>query len=132
MLPFRVAAVVMCDDIRIEQNNKHILIGVYNGAIVVASFPAELQVCWWIQIFSDATGKIDLDLQLIKDEQAVLVRMEIGFETQDRNWAAMTLPKVPLQFRGPGHAKLQMKIKDGAEWTTVQEFAIKQGGVSVA
>ena len=58
MLPFKVVAAVLCDDIRQEQNSKHILIGVYNGGVIVPNFPAQLVVCWWLQVFPNEIGKL--------------------------------------------------------------------------
>ena len=37
---FKVRYGIVCDDLRIEDNGKQILIGIYNGGIVLNSFPA--------------------------------------------------------------------------------------------
>jgi len=129
MLPFTVAAVVLCDDIRLEQNNKHILIGVYNGTIVVQNFPAVFPVCWWMQVLSNETGSFELDIQLVKDQRDTLLRASIGYEIHTKDWASISLPRIPLQIHGPGKLQLQMKKKAESDWTTVQELEIKQGDV---
>jgi len=129
MLPFKVAAVVLCDDIRLEQNNKHILIGVYNGTILVQNFPAVFPVSWWMQVFSIETGSFELDIQLVKDPADTLFRAGIKYEIQTNDWASISLPRVPLQIHGPGKLQLQMKKKAESDWITVQELEIKQGDV---
>jgi hypothetical protein len=129
MLPFNVTAVVLCDDIRFELNNKQILVGVYNGTIVVSSFPAEFPVCWWIQTFASEVGKFELDVQLIKDEKDILIKAEIGFEIHTKDWAVISLPRLPLQLHGPGRMKLQMKVKGDSEWTIIQELETRLGDV---
>ena len=129
MLPFKVSAVVLCDDIRLEQNNKHILIGVYNGTIVVQSFPTEFPVCWWIQALANQTGKFEFDIQLIKDEKDTLLRVKVGFEIQAKGWVAMSLPKVPIQLHGPGKLQLQMKAISEPDWITIQECEVRQGDI---
>ncbi len=131
MLPFEIRAVVACDDVRQEQNNKHILIGVYNGTIVVPGFPAELQLSWWLQVYTTETGKFDLELQLIRDDTSKLLRAMLQFEVHEKGWASLVLPKVPIQFQGPGKLKLQMKRKeDEKDWEDVQELDLRQGTLS--
>jgi hypothetical protein len=131
-LPFKVAAVVLCDDIRQEQNNKHILIGVYNGTIVVQEFPAQFQLSWWIQIFPTETGQFHLDIQLTKDERDILLRAGVGYDIREMDWASMVLPRISLQFHGPGKMQLQMKQKSESEWIIIQDFDVRRGTVITA
>jgi hypothetical protein len=129
MLPFKVAAVVLCDDIRVEQNNKYILIGVYNGTVVVPVFPSEFPVCWWMQIPPAEIGHYDLEIQLLKDKKDTMFKADIGFDIHSKEWASLTLPRIPLHLHGAGNAELQIKLKTDQTWTTVQEFEIKRGAV---
>jgi hypothetical protein len=131
MLPFNIEAAVLCDEIRQEANGKHILIGVYNGVIVVVDFPADLLVSWWIQVFPNKLGKFDLDIQLMKDGKDTLIKASVGFEMHIKDWAAMVLPKIPLQIHGPGKLQLQLKEKSEAKWSIVQTFEVRKGNVTV-
>lgn len=129
MLPFKIAAVVLCDDVRVEQSNKHILIGVYNNAIVVNGFPAEIPVCWWIQILPERIGHFDMELQLVKDDKSTLLKAIFAFDAHATIWSAITLPKATLQLHGPGTLRLEMKNSADTEWTTIHEFNVAQGNV---
>lgn len=131
MLPFKVVAAVLCDDIRQEQNSKHILIGVYNGGVVVPSFPAQLIICWWLQILPNEVGKFEIDVQLIKDNKDVLVKAGIGIELIAKEWAAMALPKIPIQLHGEGHLQLQMKKTSESDWETIQQFDVRKGDINI-
>jgi hypothetical protein len=132
MFPFKVSAVVTCDDIRLEQNNKHILIGVYNGALVVAGFPTEIPLSWWIQLLPEKAGNFELEVQLVQDDTATLLRAMLGFAVITADWAALVLPPVRLQLQGPGKLKLQLKLKDQSDWHTIQELSVTQGQVASA
>jgi hypothetical protein len=131
MLPFSIEAAVLCDEVRQEVNGKYILIGTYNGIVVVADFPAQLQVSWWIQIFPKETGKFDLDIQLIKDGKDTIIKADLGYEVHAKDWAAMVLPKIPVPIHGPGKMQLQMKLKSEAKWSIVQTFEVRKGSVTV-
>jgi len=40
---YEIASVLVCDDVRQERNGKEIIIGLYNEAIILSSFPGQLQ-----------------------------------------------------------------------------------------
>jgi hypothetical protein len=46
---FNVESVLLCDDIRREDNGKAILVGVYSGDIVIPIVPATLGLHLWLQ-----------------------------------------------------------------------------------
>jgi len=129
MLPFKVPTVVMCDDIRMEHNNKFILVGVYNGTLLVGGFPAQIPLCWWLQLIIQQPSKFEVELQLVKDDSSTLLRAMVGFDAVTPGWAAMPLPKVELQLQGPGKVRLQLKLKSDSEWETVHEFEVALGPV---
>lgn len=129
MLPFKVESAVLCDEIRIEKNDKFLLIGVYTGTVIVQNFPAHINVSWWIQIFPEDVGKIETEVQVVKDDGSVLVRGKAGIEVHRKEWAALAIPKTPLHLQSAGTFKLQMKQKTDADWTTIYEFQVRVGTV---
>jgi hypothetical protein len=124
MLPFKVTAVVLCDDIRQEQNNKFILIGVYNGTIVVQDYPTETPVSWWIQVQPEKPGKFKINLRLTKEDSSTLLKGELGIELNSIGWSALAIPKVVLHLQNDGKLKLQLKLEEDEEWETIQEIII--------
>ena len=130
MLPFKVAAVVACDDVRIEQNNKAILIGVYNGSMVVPGFPADIILSWWIQIHVEELAKHNLETRILKDGNSTLLRAELIIEIRDIGWSTIVSPKAPLQFQSPGHLELEMRTKgDTGKWDTLSKMEVREGAI---
>lgn len=129
MRQFSIEAAVLCDEVRQEVNGKHILIGVYNGTIVVPDFPATLAVSWWMQLFPKEIGIFHLDIQILKDGKDTLVKAAIGYEVHAKDWASMVLPKIPMQVHGPGKLELQMKDQKDEEWSVVHSFEVRKGNV---
>ncbi len=129
MLPFKIAAVVACDDIRQEINNKAILIGVYSGTLVVPGFPADILIAWWIQLHADREGKYELEVRVLKDGNSTLLRAIIGMEVHTPGWSTLALPRAPLQLQAPGHLELEMRVKDAEKWDVISELDVKEGPV---
>ena len=46
----KIRSAIVCDDIRQEKNNKHILIGVYASSIRVAELPGALGLSYYAQV----------------------------------------------------------------------------------
>ncbi|MDF1599684.1 hypothetical protein PZ895_07830 [Mesorhizobium sp. YIM 152430] len=51
------AETVFCDDVRLENTGKHILIGVYGSDIVPGVMPANLGISLWTRVYGLAKGK---------------------------------------------------------------------------
>jgi hypothetical protein len=50
------AFTVFCDDVRLEANGKHFLIGVYSGNILVEEIPGPVTVSTWVQVRGVPSG----------------------------------------------------------------------------
>jgi hypothetical protein len=60
-----------CDDIRVEMGNKHSLIGVYHGDVIIDSLPASLsKLCVWVTVVTDAGHPFEkLRISLVQGEE---------------------------------------------------------------
>jgi hypothetical protein len=132
MLPFKITAVVACDDIRQEINNKAILVGVYNGALVVPGFPADIAIAWWIQMKADTIGDYAMEARVLKDGNSTLLRAMLQVTVHTLGWSTLALPRAPLQLQGPGHLELEIRLKDAGKWDTISELDIVEGKIAEA
>lgn len=57
----QINSVIICDDIRKEDNGKVIFIGVYSGDILVTKLPALLKLCYWL---SGETTQINSEFEV--------------------------------------------------------------------
>lgn len=55
---------ILCDDIRTEDNQKRILIGVYADKIVVSRLPATLHLAQYIEIYTPSVGDYNVFVRL--------------------------------------------------------------------
>ena len=53
----RVSTVVFCEEVRQEINNKHILLGVVAGTLLLSSFPANIRGALYLEVYNLKSGK---------------------------------------------------------------------------
>jgi hypothetical protein len=125
--PLEVREVLVCDDIRREDNGKAILIGVYVGDIVANSFPLNLRLCFWLQGHAskgigarDAQFKIELTNQ---DVEPLYLNAKFDAPPEDKVGGVLVFAGVPLIAKQPGHLVLSVKV-DGDNWLELMRKGI--------
>ena len=96
--PYRVRSWLICDDVRIENNGKYILVGVYSGDIVLRKpLPVTLaMLAFWIQLDLQKANYGSYELRLLDPQkrQAAQFRGSARFTRADE-------PGVLICLTGP-------------------------------
>src|SRR3954452_10030963 len=74
MADLNVHAVLICDDIRKEDNGKFILIGIYSAEILTETFPANLRIYFWPIMTAGEAGQYEFDIRIMGPNEAQLVQ----------------------------------------------------------
>jgi hypothetical protein len=124
---------VVCDDIRREMTGKEILIGVYGSNIAVPSFPAPLNLAFWMQFDStEATpSPIIVEFQLMGENDAKFASLAVQLLIAKAGLGTLALPAIPVSLQIPGNLMLQMK-QQGGEWETVGTVGVEKGGGAIS
>lgn len=107
-------SIVLCDDIRREDNGKLMLIGVYTGDIVSAEFPAYLSLRLFMLYDAGKSEKHRLDIVCMLDEVEALMlegtvsQADLGYPVQ------MVLPPMPIDVEKPANLIVLAKAGDGS------------------
>ena len=105
---------ILCEDIRREDNGKHILIGMYGRNIELTTIPGHLALALLLAI--DATGpgtsKIEV-VGLLNNDQVSKAAGEIRFDAE--GLILLPLPTVPVLIENQGALVFRAKLEDG-EW----------------
>lgn len=118
--------ILVCDDIRQENNGKQILIGVYKGAIIVPEFPARLLLALLLRGTANQTGSFPFEMRFVFDGGSVLTTGSGNINVRNANeLLSVAIQQIPIEFKDVGKFKLQMR-EPGARWKTVQETEIQQ------
>lgn len=109
--------VVICDDIRREDNGKNMLIGVYSGSIIVSGFPANLSLAAWIRFELAGVTPAKVDCRLLGNDDAVLGN--IDQMTIQPGPSSLALCGITAQLKESGSLTLQFR-QEGGEWETAE------------
>lgn len=117
--PLEVREVLVCDDIRREDNGKAILIGVYAGDIVANSFPLNIRLSFWLQGHARkgiGAGEAQFKMEITnQDVEPVFLSAKFDAPPQDEVGGILVFAGVPLTVKQPGHLVLSVK-EDNDNW----------------
>ena len=115
---------IICDDVRKEENGKHMIIGVYLNDIIVTEFPAKSQICTWFQFFADRNGDVELEFQYSLGQKRAA--SGVGLVKVNDCTKKMTLVLPPMLISLDREQELNLKLREkGARWTTVCRLEVK-------
>ena len=125
MSKLNINHVIVCDDIRTENNRKIILIGIYAGDIIPTGFPSLLPVCLYFMGRSSGEIKVmvSVKIELIFENESDNNRVyeqDFEFERDLQNNSEFTIivQGVPLEIIGPCIMKIKTK-EEGKRWKEI-------------
>jgi hypothetical protein len=110
-----VKYVIFCDDVRIENNGKQILIGTYLGNATVNSFPQTLAMMAWVHFIQPDVGQIPFRF-LWKFMPSGTLAAEISSTAQistPSDFSLFVMGPVPILFQNPTLLTLEFAQHDG-------------------
>lgn len=113
----KINNVLICDDVRVENNGKHIFIGVYTGDILFESLPAIFSPIFWVEIEPGVTNqRIDME---VKFDAPGMEKPRISLHSMDieeERSVFMILNATPTLITGPGELVLSLRPKGTKKW----------------
>jgi hypothetical protein len=125
-----VKTVVVCDQVRREDNGKEMLIGVYSAGILVAQLPAPLMLSFWIQFKSTDVGETAVLFRLMGGEDVKFAEMHIQMQLLRPGMGSMTIGPIGIMLQVVTSLTLQMKQGD-QDWATIEEISVEKGDAPV-
>ncbi len=122
-----IGAVIICDDVRKENTNKDILIGVYSGDIILPSFPSELALAIWIELIPKQIGEHELEFRLSLAGQQLATFM-LKATVPKLGSSSTAIPGFRLGVAG--ETELLLEIREGHDWRVLKRKKIVQGNVT--
>ncbi|SRR6266851_1506864 len=122
-----VGCVIICDDVRREQNGKDILIGVYSSDIVVPSLPFGLNLALWFEYKAPVIGQNTIFVQISYNGQP-RGKFHATVEVTVQN-VGMAFPPFPLNSDSAGDLVIEYS-RTGTEWTEIKRKRVLVGNVA--
>lgn len=115
---------VLCDDIRPERDtNKHILIGVFSGDLVVPEFPATLAPALYVEYWAQRKGKFEFSISYSwQGKNIVPIRGRL--ETLEEGVVVLVLPQAVMEVSEPTRLEVSMTVGTDAPIALVSKKVI--------
>ena len=118
-MPLKVSNAILCDHVRVEDNGKHILIGVYAGDIVLHSFPGAFAPTFWLQFATEAANEeLDLELRIDGPDGVNPTTAKLMARSGEDRGALVIANAGPFLYQAPGKITCQVRQK-GGRWMPV-------------
>lgn len=117
----------VCDMVRVEDNGKFLLIGVYSNGVIFPQLPTQFTMTIWMLVEGEKTGKSRFSFRATMPETDAKVfeasgELDVGDVTQ---WVPMGLT-VPVLIGQAGTIVIEVKINDG-DWEPLRTLAVTKG-----
>lgn len=124
MHKMKIENVIICDEVRKEDNGKHLIIGVYPNNMLVPEFPANLAPSIWMQLYLDQDKDTEIEFRIRQDDGKILGR-GTGVLPMSRTQPATTsLPPSLIKVQKACVLSFQIREK-GARWKTLKKVPVE-------
>jgi hypothetical protein len=123
----KIKCALVCDDSRIEDNGKHIIIGVYSNNVAVEHFPATIGLTLWFQMLVGKAGEIDFEVRARDafDRKKLFSAFEGKMNiNQKEEPITMKTPQFLIQTEEPVKIVFEMR-ESGKRWSKIIEIPIQ-------
>lgn len=114
---------VVCEQVRVEDNGKHLLIGVYPSNILVQSFPSQIVVALWVPFKADNPGETDVEIRGTGPDNLLMFTLSAHIQVQVPGKGALATPTFPIQLARASTIKFEVRLH-GGDWVTVGDTEI--------
>lgn len=119
---FEIVKSLLCEDVREEINNKHTLIGVYIGDVLISRIPGNMSIALFVELDVKKEGKQSIQLRLSGpgDHEAVL-NADLNFIGVGSS--TLKTPRIELLVDKEGIFRIDLS-EDGETWINLIEKSV--------
>lgn len=121
----KVENAIICDDVRKEDNGKHLIIGVYPNNMLVPKFPATLAPSLWIQLYLDEENETAIEFRIVQDDGKVLGCGSGVLPVSLAQPATTILPPSLIEIQKKCVLSFQIREK-GKRWKTLKKVPVEK------
>lgn len=125
MTPFKIDIAIMCEYLTESKGNKHTLVNVIPGNLVVNEFPAQLPVAFYFEVTPKITETADYQVEIKFGKKRAAVA-EAHIEFVGGKQGVIALPVGLLKAESPGEIRVTIS-RDGGRPVTLLKKQILAG-----
>lgn len=115
----RFINVIVCDDVRREDNGKLVLIGIYLEDLLFSKYPGGGILTVWTQFYVHKNGEVPVQFRVLKDNEVLGFAEGILNVTDYKQPITMQVPPFAIQLDSDG--LLLFQLKEGKKkWQTMK------------
>lgn len=124
-------AVLICDDVRRDTNNKDIIIGVYSADIVISSVPNWLSISLYLEYMPSEMGEQEMTIRFGMDD-AGLMGADIKFSVDSLTAVALPLTGIQMLVQKEAEFLIEVSFDDKKTWRELKRKKIRVGPLPTA
>jgi hypothetical protein len=122
----KIQNVILCEDIRDEIGNKKSLMGIMGGDILVAQFPATLQIAVYFEYAPDPDERDDFALEFrVWQGDVEIGKGAMQAPLQSSQVVSLVLPRALVGFEQEGSFRITASIRGGEEFEILNKKFMK-------
>jgi hypothetical protein len=119
---------VICDDLRTENNGKHLLIGVYTNVILVPALPLAMGLVFFCKIDTVPGGRTVSAAVFGPDGKVVVSLGGVQAIATPQSEPAFGAFRLPVPFRVPGNYQFRIVSASGKKVYFEHPFVVRLAG----
>lgn len=128
--PVKCEQLVLCEDIRREENGKFMLLGVFPEGIIFPSFPTKITLALWIVVkiqekLEALSVEIKVKIPGRKEDHIINAAVEIANITTFPQTAPIIIHKLPFTFLEAGKASISIRLGTSQKWEKIRDFSVR-------
>jgi len=132
-MPAAIKSVIVCDDVRREDNGKILIVGAYIGEILLSALPATIGLAFVCTAVTDGPGPMDIEVR-VEHSRATqpltgFASAVIGIPASHAGGEAwVVLPAAPFAF--DQETELVIRAREAGTWREIgrKRVALSRGG----
>ena len=123
----KVQNIILCDEVRKEDNGKNFIIGVYPHNILIEDFPATIVLTLWIQFHAEENGPLSVEFRAIDKNKNTLTRGEGTLDIKDcKIISTITVPHMPINLTEKTEILVFQMRQKTKRWKTIKEMPVEK------
>ena len=121
----KIANAIICEDVRVEGNGKHIILGVFSADILVRELPAFIPIMLWLQLDDIGDEPEEYEYRgVMSDAEFVSGNFQLKVSPSP-NRATIALGQFPLRIENEGQLKFDVRPAKEGRWKNAISMSVR-------